>query len=75
MIYEAEVKRRFNYHAPQSAERVKGHEHIRTALRVAARIVLQETPSSREQSLAITKLEEAMFWAMLVIVFLRLASF
>jgi hypothetical protein len=53
----------FDYHAPSSDEVRARHERARAALKRAAVEVLDLTGSpSREQSLAITKLEEAMFW-------------
>ena len=40
------------------------HQRVRTVLFSAADEIVELTgPPSREQSLAITKLEEAMFWA------------
>lgn len=40
------------------------HRRVREACRAAAQEVVEITgPASREQSLAITHLEEAMFWA------------
>jgi len=36
---------------------------VREAMRAAAVAVAQAAPEGREQSLALTKLEEAMFWA------------
>ena len=56
--------RRFNYHPPNTDAKVERHQQVREACRAAAEQVIDATgPPSREQSLAITKLEEAMFWA------------
>ena len=57
-----DLKNRFTYHKPDE-QKVHQHETIRTVLLHAAEEILVETPESREQSLAITHLEEAMFWA------------
>lgn len=53
---------RFDYRAPD-AERVRKHEHCRGILKTAARDLTAITLPGREQSLALTKLEEALFWA------------
>ncbi len=60
--YTRGLENRFTYHAPfgDQAERYvmlrKGALHL-------ARMIFQETPFSREQSLALTKLEECVHWA------------
>jgi hypothetical protein len=60
----AGLKRRFNYHAPKDQETAERHDSVRAICLEAAEVILEETgPSSREQSLAITHLETAMFWA------------
>ena len=52
----------FTYHAPKP-----GQPELYTKLRGAAKelayLITASTPASREQSVAITKLEEVMFWA------------
>ena len=57
-----DLDQRFDYHAPNEQRQV-AHEAIRAAMKEAARKVLVYVMSSREQSLAITALEEAMMWA------------
>jgi hypothetical protein len=57
-----DLKKRFTYHAPKDNQPQK-YEVIRgTALRLAE-LINDITPDSREKSLAITKLEEVVFWA------------
>jgi hypothetical protein len=58
-----DIANRFEYHPPPNDNIVKAHEAVRTTCRMSADILLKATPPGREQSLAITKLEEAMFWA------------
>jgi hypothetical protein len=58
-----EVHNRFTYHPPQSEERKKGHEYVRQSCERLAMSFAGNLPHGRELSLAITKLEEAMFWA------------
>lgn len=63
-ITDDELSRRFNYHPPATDEKVLAHQRVREACRVAAQEIVEVTgPPTREQSLAITSLEEAMFWA------------
>ena len=63
-ITNDELTRRFNYHAPQTQETVKRHERVREACLFAATEVIEMTGSpTPEQTLAVRKLEEAMFWA------------
>jgi hypothetical protein len=62
-ISNEDIDHRFTYHVPPDEERAKAHEGVRTVLGETAKYVVARTPAGREQSLAITKLEEAMFWA------------
>ncbi len=62
IIDQDEINRRFNYYPPNE-ERAAQHLEVREKLKAAAVLVVVTTPPSREQSIAITKLEEAMFWA------------
>ena len=63
------LENRFTYHAPDKDKRMAGMNQGEryTALRERgydlAKFIEELSPSSREQSLAITKLEECIFWA------------
>ncbi|MCP4902586.1 MAG: hypothetical protein GY906_36950 [bacterium] len=59
----ADLDRRFNYHPPRTVEIGKLHEIIRSEIKDVAEYIMVEIPKCREQSLALTKLEEAMMWA------------
>lgn len=52
----------FEHHAPNS-ESVTAHEMVRSRARALAGFINDFVPDGREKSLAITKLEEVMFWA------------
>jgi hypothetical protein len=52
----------FTYHAPIEGQPQR-YGDLREAGKTLARTVVEETPPSREQSLALTKIDEAIFWA------------
>lgn len=52
----------FVYHAPK-ADQPQRYEALRAAAKTLAEHFAQNCPPSRELSLALTKLEEAMMWA------------
>ena len=58
-----DITNRFAYHKPKNKETEERYGDGRAALAAIALGILQETPPSREQALALTKLEECMFWA------------
>ena len=58
-----DIENRFSYHAPKDQSTVQAHEAVRAALKTTAHFVAGQIPAGREASLALTKLEEAMFWA------------
>lgn len=55
---------RFKHHPPRGGTGDEDrHESVREAVHRAAEELRYLLPESREASLAVTKLEEAMFWA------------
>jgi hypothetical protein len=58
-----DVRRRFAHHPPATPRVVSLHEQARAMCGGVAIWVINNTHPSREQSLALTALEEAMFWA------------
>lgn len=60
---DPDLERRFAHHPPRSDEVIHRHEMIRAEIKHTAYRVRQMVPQGREQSLALTKLEEAMMWA------------
>ena len=58
----AEIADRFNYHAP-SADGVQRHAELSAKFENLAGTVNRICPHGREKALAMTKLEEAKFWA------------
>jgi hypothetical protein len=61
-MQQSDLDNRFTYHAP-----VEGQPRLYEAVRAAAKEVAEAynemCPEGREKSLAITHLEEAVFWA------------
>lgn len=63
MLTRAELEHRFKFH-PATGEKRGKHEVIRGAALYLANVIVDNAPDdSRERSLAITKVEEAMMWA------------
>jgi len=56
------LKREYTYHPPKTGQ-AERYEEIRDRARALAAHIARGTPESREQSLALTKIEEAVFWA------------
>ena len=62
MITPVELKNRFKHHPPDE-HKIELHTAIRIKCFDLAMQITEYCPEGREQSLAITKLEEVMFWA------------
>ena len=61
-VSSEELDNRFAYHSPKPGQAEK-YQSIRDKAKEMASLILSEVPESREQSLSITKLEEATMWA------------
>jgi hypothetical protein len=59
----ADIDNRFAFHAATTQEKRDEHTSARQILKRAADAVNELVPEGREKGLALTKLEEAMFWA------------
>jgi len=57
-----DIENRFTYHAPKDGQ-PEIYQDIRTLAKELALDINEFVPEGREKSLAITKLEEATFWA------------
>jgi hypothetical protein len=57
-----QILHNFKYHAPKDGQPEK-YEEIRDTAREFALTINKLCPNSREKSLAMTKLEEAVMWA------------
>ena len=62
MIEAKDIDTRFTYHAPKAGQ-PELYEELRGKARDLARYANEHAPDSREKSLALTKLEEFVFWA------------
>lgn len=61
-MHPDELDVRFTYHTPKGNQPHR-YVDLRSKAKELAALILSSTPESREQSLAITALEEAVFWA------------
>ncbi|GAA4933985.1 hypothetical protein HD597_010073 [Nonomuraea thailandensis] len=59
----ADLDNRFSFHPADTVIKQRAHEHVRSRCRYLAQILDDDLPDGREKSLAMTKLEEVMFWA------------
>ena len=57
-----DINNRFTYHPPQ-INQPERYTYLRELGGSLAFAIMAQTPPSREQALALTKLEEAIFWA------------
>ena len=59
-----ELHQRFVFHAPRpGTDDAARHVRLREACEQLAQMISREVPECREQSLAVTAIEEAMMWA------------
>lgn len=58
-----DLAHRFQYHPPRTEGAVQSHELVRAVHRRLAEEMDELLPNGREKALAITKIEESMFWA------------
>lgn len=58
----ANIENRFVYHTP-FGDQTERYQDIRDLAKKLAYLILEKTPDSREQSLVLTNLEQAVFWA------------
>jgi hypothetical protein len=62
-VDHSEIDRRFNHHPPRDAATADAHADVRAECRRLADRLTAQLPGGREKALALTKLEELMFWA------------
>lgn len=57
-----DLNKNFEYHAPKEGQPQK-YAELRSSAKTLAGYVIKNCPDSRERSLALTKIEEAVMWA------------
>lgn len=60
---QAGIDNRFDYHPPGTSRKVTTHEQVRKDCKALAISLDQLLPEGREKALAMTNLEQAMFWS------------
>ena len=58
-----DIENRLAFHAATTEEKRDAHTSVRQNCRALADFINEKCPDGREKSLAITGLEEVMFWA------------
>lgn len=58
-----DIENRFAFHAAPDAEKRNAHTSVRTNCWNLAEFLNEALPEGREKSVAVTKLEEVMFWS------------
>lgn len=56
------IENNFKYHQPKGDQQPR-YERIRAKAKELAQVINEDTPASREQSVAFTQLEDAVMWA------------
>lgn len=62
MMHAEDLSNRFSFHPPTDNEKRNAHTSVRMGCLELADYLNNKLPDGREKSLAITKLEEVMFW-------------
>lgn len=57
-----DIEWRFAFHAATTEEKQNAHTSVRANCRALADFLNEKLPEGREKSLAVTHLEEVMFW-------------
>lgn len=63
MLPPEDLVNRFSFHPASTEEKQNAHEAVRSQCLDLANKINEWTPDGREKSLALTHLEEVMFWA------------
>jgi hypothetical protein len=61
--FEKDMINRFRHHPPRDEQSKHAHETMRNQCLKMSSFINSYVPPGREQALALTKLEELMFWA------------
>lgn len=62
MVTQEELENRFSFHPADTQQKKEAHETVRNTCLRHAIDINNNVPAGREQALALTHLEEVMFW-------------
>ena len=62
MITKEELDNRFTYHSPKTGQ-AELYQDLREKGKELASLIISTVPEGREQALALTNVEQAIFWA------------
>lgn len=62
-MQSSDIDNRFDFHPATTEEKRGEHGSVRSACAELAHFINEHVPEGREKSLAITNLEQVMFWA------------
>lgn len=62
-MQSSDIDNRFDFHPATTAEKRGEHSSVRNACAELAHFINEHAPEGSEKSLAITNLEQTMFWA------------
>jgi hypothetical protein len=68
MANQEQIDRAFSYHPPRSQGVIDDMTALRYGAKALAEAIDERAPDSREKSVALTKIEEAVMWANAAIV-------
>lgn len=63
VMSDEDLENRFSFHPTNSSLKQEAHQSVREEALEFAKFIRNVVPPGREQALAITNLEEVMFWA------------
>lgn len=61
--FDAELRRKFTYHAPRDGEQIAAYQQVRRAGLELARAIAAAAPECDERKIALNQVDAAVMWA------------